>query len=319
MPHSQTPTEESQLLEQERDQAVRLAKDNDVPATASSSRPSSQPSIVPIVPPIQEPQLPPLDSGDEEPAVATCFERSTSPGSVLHRNKCAAYEKVGEEGVYRMHRFSLYETASRFYFVGGDVLDQKFRVLKLDRTMESEELVAAEDDIVYTRKEMNQLLNAIDDGNKGSGGLKLRCSTWGLLGFIRFTSAYYMLVVTKRSQVAMIGGHYVYQIDGTELVPLLPASSSRLKAERLSEEARFVSTLSSLDLSRSFYFSYTYDVTRSLQKNMIGERKALARGILRQDNDYHSGMFVWNHHLLGPAARALEDPYAWCIQVRNLC
>ena len=149
------------------------------------------------------------DEEDEEPATARSFPRSTSPGSTALRNRGAFYEKVGEEGVCQMHRFSLYETASRFYLVGMDVAERKFRILKIDRTADSGELSIAEDDIVYTRKEMNQLLNAVDDGNKSSGGMKLKCSMWGLLGFIRFTEAYYMILVTKRSQVAMIGGHYI--------------------------------------------------------------------------------------------------------------
>lgn len=288
------------------------------PVLAGPPHTAVQPSSLPLAPPAPEPQLPASDSGDEEPATATCFERSTSPTSALQRNRGAEYQKVGEEGISRMHRFSLYETASRFYLVGGDVLDRRFRILKIDRTANLEDLVVAEDEILYTRKEMNQLLNAIDDGNKGSGGLKLKCSTWGLLGFIRFTGAYYMLVITKRSQVAMIGGHYIYQVDGTELVPLIAPASGRLKAERLSEEGRFVSTLNNLDLSRSFYFSYTYDITRSLQQNMMQERQALGQGLLRKSHDYHNGMFVWNHHLLGPASRALQHTYDWCIPVSIL-
>ena len=115
----------------------------------------------------------------------------------------------------RMHKFSLYETASRFYLVGADILDQQFRILKIERSLDPGELSIADDCTVYSKAEMNQLLNAVDDGNKGSGGLKLRTSTWGLLGFIRFTNEYYMLLITKRSQVAMLGGHYVYQIDNT--------------------------------------------------------------------------------------------------------
>ncbi|KAL8691504.1 MAG: hypothetical protein Q9218_003290 [Villophora microphyllina] len=253
------------------------------------------------------------DSGDEEPATAACFERSTSPTSALHRNRGAEYQKAGEEGICKMHHFSLYETTSRFYLVGGDVLDRKFRILKIDRTADSDELVVAEDEIVYTRKETNQLLNAIDDGNKASGGLKLRCSGWGLLGFIRFTGAYYMLLVTKRSQVAMVGGHNIYQIDGTDLVPLTTSASSRMKAEKVSEEARFVSTLNNLDLSRSFYFSYTYDITRSLQQNLMQEREALGQGKLRKSHDFHDGMFVWNHHLLEPASKVFQNTYDWCM------
>ncbi|KAL8726393.1 MAG: hypothetical protein Q9166_006744 [cf. Caloplaca sp. 2 TL-2023] len=292
---------------------VRQAKTSAGASLAASSLPPSQLSHTSSVPPTYEPGLLDSDSEDEEPATATCFERSTSPASVLHRNKGAEYQNVGEEGVCKMHRFSLYETVSWFYLVGGDVLDSKFRILKIDRTADSGDLSVVEDEIVYTRKEMNQLLNAVDDGNKASGGLKLRCSSWGVLGFIRFTGAYYMLAITKRSQVAVIGGHYVYQIDGTNLVSL--TSSSRLKGERIPEEARFVSTLSNLDLSRSFYFSYTYDITRSLQLNMIQEREALAQGLLWKNQDYSDGMFVWNQHLLGPASAALQNTYDWCIPV----
>ncbi|KAL8912573.1 MAG: hypothetical protein Q9171_002437 [Xanthocarpia ochracea] len=291
---------------------VRQARTNATSSLATSSLPSTQLSDTPSVPPMHESGLLDPDSEDEEPATAAGFERSTSPASALHRNKGAEYQKVGEEGVCKMHRFSLYETVNWFYLVGGDVLDQRFRIMKIDRTADSGDLVVVEDEIVYTRKEMNQLLNAVDDGNKVSGGLRLKCTTWGVLGFIRFTGAYYMLVITKRSQVAMIGGHYIYQIDGTELISLT-TSSSRSKAERIPEEARFVSTLSNLDLSRSFYFSYTYDITRSLQLNMVQEREALGEGLLQKSQHYHDGMFVWNHHLLGPASRALRNTYDWCI------
>ncbi|KAI4138295.1 MAG: hypothetical protein L6R39_006863 [Caloplaca ligustica] len=298
--------------EPEDDQRLRL---DDSAASFPPLQPSTPPSNVPLAPSTYDPELDASDYGDEEPATPACFERSTSPATALQRNKGAEYHKVGEEGVAKMHRFSVYETASKFYLVGACVLDRKFRILKIERTADSEDLSVAEDEIVYTRKEMNQLLNAVDEGNKATGGLTLRCSAWGLLGFIRFTGAYYMLVITKRSQVAVIGGHYVYQIDGTELISLSASPSSRPKTERHPEEARFISTLSNLDLSRSFYFSYSYDITRSLQLNMIQEREALGQGMRGKSPDYHTGMFVWNQHLLGPASRALRNTYDWCLPV----
>ena len=254
----------------------------------------------------------PSDGDDEEQATAKSFTRSASPDSVAQRNRGAVYQKVGEEGVCQMHRFSLYETASRYYLVGGDVVDRKFRILKIDRTADSGDLSVAEDDIVYTKKEMNQLLNTVDDGNKASGGLKLKSSTWGLLGFIRFTGGYYMLVITKRSQVAVIGGHYIYQIDGTELVSLNMSSSSRFKVDKDAEEARFIGILNNLDLTRSFYFSYSYDITRTLQHNILRERQAMQHGSTDSSKDWNS-MFVWNHHLLDPATEALKNVYDWCL------
>ncbi|KZF23226.1 hypothetical protein L228DRAFT_245965 [Xylona heveae TC161] len=252
---------------------------------------------------------------DEEPAVPDSFERTASPIPNLQRNRGAAYEKVGEEGVWKMHKFSLYETASRYYVVGGDLMDRRFRILKIDRTADSGDLSITEDEIVYTKKEMNQLLNAIDDGNKASGGMNLKSSTWGLLGFIRFTGVYYMLLITKRSQVAMIGGHYVYQVDGTELVPLTTASASRLRPDKNPEEARFLGILNNLDLSRSFYFSYSYDITRTLQHNMVREREALAAGLSQPKSPDYNAMFVWNHYLLEPAMAALKNTYDWCLPI----
>lgn len=255
---------------------------------------------------------------DDEVSVPQPFQRSSSPNSDGKGSKAAEYDKIGDQGVCKMHKFSLYETATRYYLVGADVMDRRFRILKIDRTVEVGDLSIVEDDIVYTKNEMSQLLNAIDDGNKSSGGMKLRCSTWGLLGFIRFTGAYYMLVVTKRSQVAMIGGHFVYQADGTELVPLTTAANSKFKsadAKNNPEEARFLGILNNLDLSRSFYFSYSYDITRTLQHNICAERENIAKGIpYPHAHDYNS-MFVWNSHLLQPATLALNNTYDWCLPV----
>ena len=255
-----------------------------------------------------------LANGDDEEAIAERFDRTESPTLSQKRNRGAVVGKVGEDGVSRMHKFSLYETAIYFYIVGGDLLDQSFRILKIERS-ESGHLSIQEDDIVYTKKETKQTLNAIDEGNRSSGGLKLKATFWGLLGFIRFTGPYYMLYVTKRSQVAMIGGHYVYQIDGTEMLPLTPAQSVRSKADKHPEEPRFVGILNNLDLSRSFYFSYSYDVTRTLQHNIMRERQALQEGLPEPLHRDHNDMFAWNHHLLGPAKEAMTNTYDWCLSV----
>ncbi|KAF2121440.1 SacI homology domain-containing protein [Lophiotrema nucula] len=250
-----------------------------------------------------------FDGEDEEP-VPTSFQRSSSPG-VMKRNKNAGYGKVGEDSILRMHKYSLYETSTRFYLIGTDVMDRHYRLLKIDRTAPPGHLNIFEDDIVYDKREMDQLLNAIDDGNKATGGIKLKVTSWGLLGFIRFTEAYYMLLVTKRAQVAMLGGHYIYQVDGTELIPLTTGSSSRFQKDRNPEEARFLNILSNLDLTRSFYFSYSYNITRSLQQNIIRERTALNEGLQKPKEDFQD-MFAWNNHLLAPARTALRNVYDWC-------
>jgi len=251
-----------------------------------------------------------FDGEDEDPAVPVSFKRSSSPAT-MQKQKSAAYEKVGEDGINRMYKFSLYETSTRFYLVGADFMDKHYRVLKIDRTAPPGHLSIFEDDIVYSSREMNQLLNTIDDGNKHTGGMKLKCSSWGLLGFIRFTEAYYMLLITKRAQVAMIGGHYIYQIDDTELIPLTTGSSSRFQKDRNPEEARFLNILNNVDLTRFFYFSYSYNITQSLQQNIVRERIAVNEGMKHPSRDYQD-MFVWNHFMLEPARIVLKNVYDWC-------
>ncbi|KAJ6148350.1 hypothetical protein N7497_010332 [Penicillium chrysogenum] len=226
------------------------------------------------------------DGEDEEPRVATSFEREASPTfAQKHRS---ASDNSEDEGINRMHKFTLYETATRFYMVGINLAETRFRILKIDRTSDSGELNITEDDMVYNKREMVQLLDAIDDGNKSSGGLKQKCSAWALLGFIRFTGAYYMLLVTKRGQVAMLGGHNVYQIDETELIPLTTSEPSHPKAEKHSEEARIISA----GIARPTRDGHPHPPS----------------------HDYHS-MFIWNHHLLSPAAEALKNPYEWCLPI----
>jgi hypothetical protein len=269
----------------------------------------------PLGPDSKRPASLTVEGDDEDESTAQPFQRTNSPGSDLKRNKGAEYEKVGDQGVCKMHKFSLYETATRYYIVGADVMDRRFRILKIDRTADAGSLGIAEDEIVYTKKEMSQLLNAIDDGNKSTGGIKLRCSNWGLLGFIRFTGPYYMLLITKRSQVAMIGGHFVYSIDHTEMIPLT-TTNSRFKADvKNSEEARFLGILNNLDLGRSFYFSYSYNITQTLQHNIIREREAVANGILYPHEQDYNSMFVWNSHLLQPAAATLKNTFDWCLPI----
>ena len=256
------------------------------------------------------------DGDDDEFPCANGFQRSSSPLSGGNRTKYVPYGIVGDEKTCRMQKFSLYETASRFYLVGGNTLDLKFRILKIDRTADLGDLSIVEDDIVYTKKEMDLLLNTIDDGNKSSGGLKLRCSTWGLLGFIRFTGAYYMLIITKRSPVAMIGGHYVYQVNGTDLISLTTmTSSSRMKVDRDPEEARFIGILNNLDLSRSFYFSYSYDITHTLQHNILFERETLHHDLKAHNRKPRNAMFMWNHHLLETASKSLNKVHDWCLPI----
>jgi hypothetical protein len=58
-----------------------------------------------------------------------------------------------------------------------------------------------------------------------------------------------------------------------------------------------VNTFQSVDLSKNFYFSYSYDITNTLQTNLT----------VSPDHRKWNTRFMWNHHLLAPAFD-LEEP-----------
>jgi hypothetical protein len=128
-----------------------------------------------------------------------------------------------------------------------------------------------------------------------------------------------VLLITKKSEVALLGGHYIYHIDDTCLMPLTatvgssflssasllggsinaPLGKSLTEQRYVKEPAltfRYLQIFAQLDTTKNFYFSPTYDITRTLQYNLTEEI-----GICNE-------MFVWNHHLTRDVVR-LEKPW----------
>ena len=64
-----------------------------------------------------------------------------------------------------VQKIVVYETKTRFYIVGSNEEQTKFRVLKIDRT-EPRELIIHDDKVVYNEREIRDLLTMIDVGNR---------------------------------------------------------------------------------------------------------------------------------------------------------
>lgn len=159
------------------------------------------------------------DDKDEESSVPKSLDRSEKRNIAGPDSSKKELLEKGE-GIRRMYKFKLYETTMRYYIVGSDLQETRFRILKIDRTADMGDLSIIEDEGEYTREQVTTILSTIESGNIISGGWKFRFPFWGLLGFIRFTGAYYMLLITKRSIVAMIGGHYIYRVGTFSYVVL---------------------------------------------------------------------------------------------------
>ncbi|KAJ3012423.1 UNVERIFIED_CONTAM: phosphatidylinositol-3,5-bisphosphate 5-phosphatase [Siphonaria sp. JEL0065] len=147
---------------------------------------------------------------------------------------------------------------------------------------------------------MMDLLKMIESGNAATGGLRRVASCFGIVGFVKFLEGFYMILVTKRSSVALIGGHYVYRIDDT-LILGITGQSERFD-RRSNDEARYIQSFCQVDLTKNFYFSYTYDITNSLQQNMTCSSPKV------------NTMFIWNHFLLQNGFQTLDNN-PWCLPI----
>ncbi|KAD6794738.1 hypothetical protein E3N88_05634 [Mikania micrantha] len=199
-----------------------------------------------------------------------------------------------------LQKFRLYETRSNFYMIGRSKNKSTWRVLKIDRS-EPTELNITEDPTIYTEIECCDLLKRIHDGNKSTGGLRFVCTCYGIVGFIKFLGPYYMLLITKRRKIGVICGHAIFAITKSEILPI-PNSTVQPSVAYSKNENRYKKLLCSVDLTKDFYFSYSYRVMHSFQKNLSTHKSG------------NETMFVWNEFLTGTIHNQLRNNL-WTIQL----
>ncbi|XP_058108735.1 phosphoinositide phosphatase SAC3-like isoform X2 [Magnolia sinica] len=198
----------------------------------------------------------------------------------------ARIERESDPRSFFLQKFKLYETRSKFYMIGRDKSRTMWRVLKIDR-LDPSELNIREDSTTYSEVECYDLLKRIHEGNRSTGGLKFVTTCYGIVGFIKFLGPYYMLLITKRRQIGTICGHAVYAVTKSEMITI-PNSTVRSNMANSKNENRYKKLLCTVDLTKDFFFSYSYHVMRSLQKNLCdGETGQVL----------YETMFVWNEFL----------------------
>jgi phosphatidylinositol 3,5-bisphosphate 5-phosphatase len=185
-----------------------------------------------------------------------------------------------------MEKYLLYDTSSFYYLVGCDAMETYFRVLKLNRCVikpRSLEDVLTEDPVVYNKEDLKLVLEMIHEGNKSSGGLTRVTIAYGLVGFVRFLDCYYFTLVTQKKKVGCIGSNFIYAVKAAEVFAIRPPESAKdelsitklwrsvnkklTKTNTDQAESRYMGLFQFIDISKDFFFSYSYDLTHSLQHN----------------------------------------------------
>lgn len=195
-----------------------------------------------------------------------------------------------------LESFELYETDSKFYILGTNTDKTLWRLLKIDR-MEPSELNIDEDSTMYSHSEYLDLRKTLDENHRSTGGLNFVTNCCGIIGFIKFLGPYYMLIITEQRKIGAIFGHAVYQVTKTAMIEL---SNSKMKPTLLNsnDENRYKKLLQTIDLRKDFFFSHSYHIMRSLQRNFNDPQEGW---------DLYDTMFVWNEFLTRGVRNILES------------
>lgn len=149
-------------------------------------------------------------------------------------------------------------------------------------------------DMIHDGNRMARIDKPGEASGENGGGLKPIVKAYGIVGFVRFLDCYYLTLITRRAKVGSIGDNGIYTIKNSETIPLKPVErrpgsddnadpSSVLLSmwnrgkrsvglgltNREIAELRYQGLYQVVDLTKNFYFSYTYDLTRSLQENFF--------------------------------------------------
>lgn len=124
--------------------------------------------------------------------------------------------------------------------------------------------------------------------SRGSQAMERSC--YGILGLIQLYASNYLILITQASYAARVKESLIYQITNIDLISLtslVPESANSKK------DILIISELKSLLTSKTFYFSYDYDLTLPVQKiaSLDGPSKSLQKWERADEK------FFWNKYL----------------------
>lgn len=115
----------------------------------------------------------------------------------------------------------------------------------------------------------------------------------GLLGTINLLAGRYLVIAVQRELVGYIGGHAIWKLSKAELLPYF-RSLLHLNNEKQNDNNLYVSMIEQVLSTPFHYFSYSYDITHSIQR-LHDISPDFWQQSLWERADHR---FVWNKNLL---------------------
>lgn len=136
------------------------------------------------------------------------------------------------------------------------------------------------------------------------------CQCYGILGLISFLEGPYIILITDIKQCGKLFlEHDVYSIHSKRLLPLYHPCTFK------QDERRFIDLFNQFDISDGFFFSYTYNLTNSVQMNKCISQSKVNQNWPEFDYSLINQKFSFNHKHVESLISHYEDSAYLCLKV----
>ncbi|KAI6183254.1 SAC domain-containing protein [Aphelenchoides bicaudatus] len=185
-------------------------------------------------------------------------------------------------GVYE--RFNLYSTLDAFYLE--------------PRTKEG---TPASDVYLYIDKVNNEF--GLANANERPIPQASVRPIYGLWGIISLVAGNYLVVITKAEIIGTLNGADIYHIRESDLIPYKENAELHLTPKQNWYNNNFLDMLRTVLSIDGFYYSPTFDLSRSLQ--FLGENTS-PDFVNRSLYDRAANWLCWNSYLISPLSKRME-------------
>lgn len=115
----------------------------------------------------------------------------------------------------------------------------------------------------------------------------------GFLGAIKLLAGNYLVIATHRQYVGIIAGQTIWQLAGIKLIPYFK-STLHLSQQEKEDNDSYVNMVEQVLATPYIYFSYTYDLTHTMQRLHSSGPEFLSQSLIERAD----ARFLWNMNLL---------------------
>lgn len=117
------------------------------------------------------------------------------------------------------------------------------------------------------------MLKYLDEINANSHYFRKRVKdAFGIIGFVKFLMGYYLILITEWKKIAKIGRHDVFTVKDTDMIRLYNYHGRDKNLRE--DEKKYKNIFKNFNLTKWFYFSYTYNLTIKFQELAMKKLKA---------------------------------------------